>query len=82
MTRRDAPPADAMADPEIVIPASAQEAEARLAELGPLATAVEWERACIVWALCKPGKSGPTTSSGSMRQRREGDGRYCGPCDQ
>ena len=28
----------------IIIPASAEEAEARLGELGPLATAIEWER--------------------------------------
>ena len=49
---------------EIVIPTSAQEAEARLAELGPLATAVEWERAAIISALTKPGRSGPATSSG------------------
>jgi hypothetical protein len=53
---------------EIVIPASAHEAEARLAELGPLATAVEWERACIVHALAMPGSAGRPTwkKSGSF----------------
>jgi hypothetical protein len=50
----------------IVIPASPQEAEARLAELGPLATAIELERAAIVYALCKPGRSGRPTKSASF----------------
>ena len=40
------------------IPAAAQEAEERLAELGPLATAIEWERAAIVYALAQPGTPG------------------------
>jgi hypothetical protein len=47
----------------IVIPASPQEAEARLVELGPLATAIEWERGFIVYALTKPGRSGPQNSA-------------------
>jgi hypothetical protein len=54
------------ADDEIVIPASAEDAEARLAELGPLATAVEWERACIVYALTKPGSAGRPVKSASF----------------
>ena len=47
----------------IIIPASAQEAEARLGELGPLATAIEWERAAIVYALTQPGTPGPSSGS-------------------
>jgi hypothetical protein len=43
---------------EIVIPASAQDAQARLAQLGPWATAIEWERACLVYALAAPGSAG------------------------
>jgi len=62
----DAVPVDESDLSGIVIPTSAQEAEARLAELGPLATAVEWERAVIIYALTKPGRSGPSTSSGSF----------------
>lgn len=41
-----------------IVPASAQEAEAQLAQLGPLATSIEWERACLVWALSQPGSAG------------------------
>jgi hypothetical protein len=50
----------------IIIPASPEEAEARLAELGPLATAIEWERGFIVYALTQPGRSGPRTNPASF----------------
>jgi hypothetical protein len=50
----------------IVIPASPEEAMARLGVLGLLSTASEWERACLVRALTKPGRSGRQTNSATF----------------
>jgi hypothetical protein len=53
----------------IILPASKQGATERLGELGPLMTALGWERAALVFALTQPGRSGRRSQQSGINPR-------------